>query len=181
MPMPAPPPAPSPFKPAPAPLAPPLPTHLRGMSPPDLEGEVIDTREIQGKAETDFAGNTVRFIFALILLPFQPLMVLAAWILGGRRPEERQVVYVVRVQRPDGAIGQARIERDILGATLDVGDYVSIWGKKQSGVLVVNRAYNHTVGAELAVRHKLGPLVNKIILAAIILFFVFICLLLSGF
>lgn len=140
---------------------------------------MVDTREIQVKAPRDWAGTTLRGVLTLALLPLRPLMVLSAWVMG-RRPKEHQTVYLVRVQRSDGTVEQARVEQDIVGATMDLGDYVSIWGRDQEGVTIVQRAYNHTVGAEVRLRREMGPVISVIILVAIILFAIFICVAISN-
>jgi hypothetical protein len=166
---------------APIPYTPssPLPLHLARLAAPDLEGAVVDTREIQVKS-TDVSGDLLRFIVALLLLPLRPLMILAAWIFGGRKSPETQTIYMVRVQRSDGTIAQARVEQDIEGVTMDLGDYVSIWGANRSGALVVKHAYNHTVGGEVKLHYKMGAIINQIILVALFIFLIFVCLLLFG-
>ncbi|MBA3534622.1 MAG: hypothetical protein H0T73_22110, partial [Ardenticatenales bacterium] len=153
----------------PPPTSMPLPPHLARGRPPNVEGEVEDTREIQVKAPRNTAAEVVRYTFAIILLPFRPMMVLLAWIFGGRRPTELQTVYLVRVRCVDGTVRQLRIEHEIAGATLDIGDYVSVWGHDRSGVLIVQHAYNHTVGAEVKPKSS-GSILNQLLLVFLLCF-----------
>jgi hypothetical protein len=77
------------------------------------------------------------------------LMTLAS---GGSRPKEHKNVHVLRVQKTDGTAVMARIEHDMVGATIDMGDYVSIWGDTSGGVVIVKLAFNHTVNGEVRLR-----------------------------
>lgn len=81
-------------------------------------------------------------------------MVLAAWVLRGRSPTENQPVFIIRIERVDGGLEQARIESDMSGATMDMGDHVSIWGERRGGVVVVKHAFNHTIGAEVRLKDR---------------------------
>lgn len=81
-------------------------------------------------------------------------MVLAAWVLRGRSPTERETVLIIRIERDDGGLEQARIESDLIGATMDLGDHVSIWGEHRGGVVVVKHAFNHTIGAEVRLKDR---------------------------
>ena len=127
------------------------------------------------KAPRDWAGGILRNAFALVLLPFRPAMVLASMIFGSRKPTEHQTVYVVRVQQANGRISQVRIEHEIVGATVDLGDYVSIWGKERAGVIVVTRAYSHTVGAEVRLKPNLDHIVGIIVLCVVLFVVIFAC------
>ena len=114
---------------------------------PIVEGTVIDTSQIQVsvKPRTGF----FRGLLGILLFVFRPAMVLAAWVLRGRSPTEHKTVLILRIERDDGGLEQARIESDLDGATMDLGDRVSIWGKRRAGVVIVKYAFNHTVGAEV--------------------------------
>lgn len=81
-------------------------------------------------------------------------MMLSAWILRGRSPTENQPVFILRIERDDGELEQARIESDLDGATMDLGDRVSIWGKRRGGVTIVSKAFNHTIGAEVRLKGR---------------------------
>ncbi len=119
---------------------------------PIVEGTVVDTSQIQVsvKPRTGF----FRGLLGVLLLVFRPAMVLAAWVLRGRTPAEHQTVLVLRIERDDGGLEQARIESDLDGATMDLGDRVSIWGKRRAGVVIVKYAFNHTVGAEVRLKGR---------------------------
>ena len=117
-----------------------------------LEGRVVDTSQIQISVKPRI--GFFRAFFGIILLIFRPAMVLAAWVLRGRSPTESQPVFIVRIERADGGLEQARIESDLVGATMDLGDHVSIWGERRGGVIVVKHAFNHTIGAEVRLRGR---------------------------
>jgi hypothetical protein len=72
-----------------------------------------------------------------------------AWALRGKTPPERRPGYVLTIRRSDGGAEQARIDRELLGALPRRGDYVSLWGSRSYGVLVVRQGYNHSVSAEI--------------------------------
>ena len=110
----------------------------------------MDTREIH-ESRRNVGRDVARIGFATAMLPFRPLMGLATLVLGGGS-KETQEVYLIRVQDAGGGVQVARIEKNIGGATLDMGDYVSIWGFSRGGVCVVRRAFNHSVGAEVKLR-----------------------------
>lgn len=125
---------------------------LKRWGAPTLEGRVVDTSQIQisVKSRTGF----FRGLLGVLLFIFRPAMVLAAWVLRGRSPTENQPVFIIRIERDDGGLEQARIESDLVGATMDLGDHVSIWGKRQGGVVVVKHAFNHTIGAEVRLKGR---------------------------
>lgn len=124
----------------------------KGWGTPIVEGTVVDTSQIQisVKSRTGF----FRGILGLLLFAFRPGMVLSAWVLRGRSSPEHQPVFILRIERDDGRVEQARIESDLYGATMDLGDRVSIWGKRRGGVAVVSKAFNHTIGAEVRLKNR---------------------------
>jgi hypothetical protein len=117
-----------------------------------LEGEVIDTRDIHVNVRKWEFGDFLRVFIGCLLLPLQPILALLTLLGGGSKPKEAQSIATFRVRRADGTVCQGRIEHDIIGATIDVGDYVSVWGSERGGVLVVEHAYNHTVGGEVILK-----------------------------
>lgn len=124
----------------------------RRWGPPIVEGTVVDTSQIQVsvRPRTGF----FRGLLGILLFVFRPAMMLSAWILRGRSPTENQPVFILRIERDDGELEQARIESDLDGATMDLGDRVSIWGKRRGGVTIVSKAFNHTIGAEVRLKGR---------------------------
>jgi hypothetical protein len=112
-----------------------LPPHLARRGTPDLEGEVVDVREVQNLVRDGCLVGTLRAIAG-----------------AGRALREHQTVFLVRVRRADGAEEQSRIEKDVVAAMPSLGDYVSLWGRRRYGVLVIRRGYNHSVSGEIRVR-----------------------------
>jgi hypothetical protein len=119
---------------------------------PALEGEVEDVGQLQVLVPVSFASRALRLAIALPLLIFRPLILAGAWAVRGSTPPERRPGYVLTIRRADGGAEQARIERELIGALPRRGDYVSLWGSRSYGVLVVREGYNHSVGGEI----KLG-------------------------
>jgi hypothetical protein len=113
---------------------------------------VVDTSQIQisAKPKTGFFSG----LLGILLTILRPAVMLSAWILHGRRSPEYQTVFILRIERDDGGVEQARIESDLDGATMDLGDRVSIWGKRRGGVTVVSKAFNHTIGAEVRLKRR---------------------------
>lgn len=163
--VPAPVPSPTPISPLPVPV-PPAPSpgggfrfdlsnprheplHKRYGYPP-LEGEVIDTRDVSVKVDPKWGfADYLRTGIGCLLLPFQPILALLTLLGGGNKPKETQNIATFRVNAPDGTTSQARIEQDYTGATIDLGDYVFVWGRQNKGVWIVEHAYNETVRGEL--------------------------------
>ncbi len=116
----------------------------------------------------------------MILLFVQPLLILAALIFKGRGPREMVEVVVLRVQDSAGRTSEARIEREMRGAGVRLGDSVALWGHFRGSLLYVRGGFNHTTGAELRLGSGSsggsGPgiagRVVLIVLAAIIILFV---------
>lgn len=130
----------------------PLPTHLMKLSPPTVEGEVIDTGQHQNEDKGLKAGDILHYGVSTALLVTKPLYGLMSLVSGARQPKEYKSIYTFRVRTPDNDIVEARIERDIVGATISLGDYVSIWGQISGGIVIVKHAYNHTVKGEVRLR-----------------------------
>lgn len=119
---------------------------------PIVEGTVVDTSQIQVSVRP--RTGLFKGLLGVLLFVFRPAMVLAAWLLRGRSPTENQIILVLRIERDDGGLEQARIESDLDGATMDLGDRVSIWGKRRAGVVIVKYAFNHTIGAEVRLKGR---------------------------
>ena len=130
----------------------PLPTHFKKLPPPVVEGEVVDTGQHQNENKGLTAGDILHYGVSTVLLVTEPLYGLMSLVSGARRPKEYKSIYTFRVKTPNNDIVEARIERDIVGATISLGDYVSIWGQMSGGVVIVNHAYNHTVKGEVRLR-----------------------------
>jgi len=98
------------------------------------------------------SGNALKWIVAIILLPFRPLMVIMPIIFGNHSSPEFQEVIVLRVEALTGILSEARIESEIQGAGVRLGDKVALWGSYRAGILIVIRGYNYTTGADIRLR-----------------------------
>lgn len=73
---------------------------------------------------------------------------------GGRpNPNWETNITSVRVRRQDGVQREARLEGDIVGGSISLGDDISLWGADVRGTLIADCAYNHNTKAEIRVRH----------------------------
>jgi hypothetical protein len=129
----------------------PLPRNLARLGAPDLEGEVVDVRELQVFAREGCLMSTLRMFVGVFVFVMQPLLTMGNWV-RGPVTRERLAVYVIGVRRADGGEEQARIEGESMGAVPRRGDVVSLWGPRRHGVLVLRRGFNHSVSAEIRVR-----------------------------
>lgn len=155
-PMPAGPGSPTPAAPAP-PLRPAnwtydLPAHLKKIGPAGLEGSVLSINELQVSAPVNLLQAVLKMTMALILLPFRPLIVLSALIFGQRSQREKETVYTIRIEQPDGRGAETRVEGEVTTSLAIRGDYISIWGKDRGGVLLAKKIFNHTSGVETILR-----------------------------
>jgi hypothetical protein len=122
---------------------------LAKLSPPLLEGDVVDTSELQVEDKKVKTGDVLKIIFGIPLLFINFVAGIMTLFSGGSRPKDYKHVFTFRVQRANGTIVLARIERDMIGATINIGDHVSVWGKESSGVVIVIKAFNHTINGEV--------------------------------
>jgi hypothetical protein len=74
---------------------------------------------------------------------------LVASIHGGKRSQEYRMDKLIRIKQNDGRIVQARFKFDLSGASIGLGDEVTINGNKGRGIIIVRSAFNHTLGADL--------------------------------
>ena len=112
----------------------PLPTQLLKLPPPIVEGEVEDTGQHQNEDKGLRAGDVLHGAVTTVLLVTNPLYGLMSLVSGARRPKEYKSIFTFRVRTPRNEIVEARIEKDILGASISLGDYVSIWGTMLGGL-----------------------------------------------
>lgn len=103
----------------------------------------------KGMSGLDMGLLGLKGLIGCLLLPFRPLIVLSALLFGGKRPKEKTTHYVARLECADGSFCEARFERELRGARMSVGDYISVWGSMRAGVVVASHAYNHSVRAEI--------------------------------
>jgi hypothetical protein len=68
----------------------------------------------------------------------------------------------VRVRAYDGTLKDSRVRGVMRGATISLGDQVSLWGMRRNGVLFVGRGFNHTTKGVIST-HSIGLLVPALI------------------
>jgi hypothetical protein len=98
---------------------------------------------------------------------------------GGRpNPNWETNITSVRLRRDDGAEREARMEGEVVGGSISLGDPASFWGADVNGTLIVDRAFNHKTGAEIRVRPPYN-LVAEQVKAIIIISLLSLCVLSS--
>jgi len=130
----------------------PLPAHLRYLGTPIVEGEVIDSGQILNEDKSLKTGDVLHYGLSTVLLVTRPLYGLMSFASGARKPKEHKNVLTYRVRTPGGDLVEVRIEKDIMGASISMGDYITVWGREVGGVIIVRNAYNHTVRGEVRVK-----------------------------
>lgn len=129
-----------------------LPAHLKKLGGVDLEGTIVSINELQIKASPNIISAVLKVTLAIILLPFRPLIVLSALIFGHKPQQEKETVYTIRLEQPDGKGAEVRVEGEIVTSLAIRGDYISIWGKDKAGALLARKIFNHTSGVETILR-----------------------------
>jgi hypothetical protein len=93
------------------------------------------------------------------------LLVELIWIVTQvqqERENDRIVMTTVRVRAYDGTLKDSRVRGVMRGATISLGDQVSLWGMRRNGVLFVRRGFNHTTQGVIST-HSLGLIVPGIL------------------
>ena len=173
----------SPTPPVPVPSAPvavsvfgPLPRNMPSRSP-DFEGTVsIPPTTHEVKLGTDWSHAVLGCLLFPFLLIFKPMMLVMGLVGLSSRPERKMTITTIRLQRPDGVVRNARLEGDLMGAGVSLGDTVSLWGSDRSGTVIVKRAYNHTTSSEISVRPPFAPWIARVFAGMILLILGFIIL-----
>jgi hypothetical protein len=108
----------------------------------------MSINELQIKVAPNLFQAILKFTFAIILLPFRPLIVLTALMFGNRPQPEKETVYTIRIEQPDGTGAEVRVEGEVTTSLAIRGDYISTWGKNRGGALLARNIFNHTSGVE---------------------------------
>jgi hypothetical protein len=120
--------------------------------PCTVEGVVLDIGQTQNVDGGIKAGDVIHYGLSSILLVTKPVYGIMSFASGVRRPKEHKNIYTLRLETPDNELVDVRIEKDMVGASVNLRDYVSIWGKSSVGVIIMLRGYNHTVKGEVRLR-----------------------------
>lgn len=144
----------SPMSSSPSPILPPnpLPKYMTRWGPCTVEGVVVDVGQMQNVDGGIKPGDVIHYGLSSILLVTKPVYGIMSFASGARRPKEYKTIYTLRVQTPANEFIDVRIERDMKGASINLRDYISIWGKSSAGVIIMIRGYNHTVKGEISLR-----------------------------
>jgi hypothetical protein len=115
--------------------------------PVSVKGTVEDIEEVRVATKTK--GGFWRGILSFFLIIYRPSLMLVASIHSGKRSQEYRLDKLIRIKQIDGKIVQARIKFDLSGASIGLGDEVTVNGNKGRGIIIVRSAFNHTLNADL--------------------------------
>jgi hypothetical protein len=145
---------PVPISPPPLTIYPPapLPSNLLKLPPPIVEGEVEDPGQDQNEDKGLKAGDILHIGLSGVLLVANPIYGLMS--IGSRlgKPKEYKRILTFRVKNPNNDVFDIRVEKEMVGASIRLGDYLSVWGRMSGGVVVLEHAYNHSVRGEVRLR-----------------------------
>lgn len=126
-----------------------LPSSFNRFNDPSVEGEVIDVSDIINEDTSGKSGDAVRNVLGAAILPFNPIAGVMTLASGLGKPKPTKSVPVLRIATPVGDIVEVRIDRQLKLGTIRKGDYVSIWGKNNGGVISLWMGFNHSTNAEI--------------------------------
>ncbi len=138
--------------------------------PADVQGVVIN---IQTQNDVQHAPDPVGSFFKAIRDILWPVMETQT-----RGPDDKTTVTQIRVRVAPQVQRDARMEGTLTGASVALGDTVSLWGRYRKGTLLVQRAYNNTSDAEITTRS--GSASNIIVVISVIVLVVAVYFLLSS-
>jgi hypothetical protein len=126
---------------------------------PDVTGIII---HVQSAQEFPDYPNILRALVDLLtefiwLVPNQPV----------HKEGERILVTTIRVRLQNGDKRDVRIQGNLRGANLSLGDMISFWCWKHKGSLMVRTGYNHTSKA-IITTNALGMFVPALIVLLIL-------------
>ncbi len=124
------------------------PAHLKKLGLPNVEGTVISITDLQISVPPNMLMAILKVALAIIMLPFRPVIVLSALIFGHKPQPEKETVYTIRLEKPDGLGAEARVEGEVTTALAIRGDYISVWGIEKGGAILARKIFNHTSGVE---------------------------------
>jgi hypothetical protein len=127
---------------------------------PNVTGIII---QVQSAQEFPDYPNILRALIDLVtefiwLVPNQPV----------HKEGERILVTTVRVRLQSGEKRDVRIQGNLRGANLSLGDMISFWCWKYKGSLMVRTGYNHTSKA-IITTNALGMFVPALIVLLILI------------
>lgn len=127
--------------------------------PPDIEGAIIQTQADQEILD-----------YPSPLHAIGSMLIETLWAISSQshqRESERILVTTLRIRTSSGDKKDARLMGFLRGASLSLGDTVSLWGWKRRGSLMVRLGYNHTTKAKIITHATSGMRAS---LAALIIF-----------
>jgi hypothetical protein len=127
----------------------PLPSSFGRYNPPNAEGEVVDVSDVTDEDTSGKGGETLRNVIGVTMLPFNPVAGVMTLASGLGKPKPTKSVPVLRVATPSGDMVEIRIDRQLKLGNIRKGDYISVWGKNDGGVISLWMGFNHSTNAEI--------------------------------
>jgi hypothetical protein len=132
---------------------------------PHVSGKVL---HIESKEEiADFPD-----IFAALATLLMELLWVLINVQQQQRETDRVVMTTIRIQTTDGQLKDTRLRGNLRGATLSLGDQVTLWGVQRRGVLFIQRGYNHTTQSVIST-HIAGMMIPSLFILLIIALLVY--------
>lgn len=119
--------------------------------PTTEEGVVIDINQMQNVDRGIKAGQILQLGVGAAMLPIKPLAGIMSLTSAASRPKEYKTIYTLRIRTSSNEIREIRIDRDMIGASINLHDYISVWGR-DTGVINMARGYNHTIKGEISLK-----------------------------
>lgn len=130
----------------------PLPKSMNGYGPCLVEGKVVDIGQTQNVDRQIKAGDVIELGLKTALLFTDTKYGLMSWALSSKKPKEYKTIGVIRIESPTKGTVDIRIEKDMIGVSINICDYISVWGNERAGVFVMDHGFNHTVNGEIRLK-----------------------------
>ena len=130
----------------------PLPVTFSRYNLPNVEGEVVDVSDVTDEDTSGKSGDTIRNVIGVTMLPFNAVAGVMTLASGLGKPKPTKSVPVLRVATPSGDMVEVRIDKQLKLGSIRKGDYISVWGKNDGGVISLWMGFNHSTNAEVRVK-----------------------------
>ncbi len=145
---------------------------------PELEGPLVAAIKRDTVAvKTDWA----EWVLRILSFPFIAMTAMNKLTAMNASNQRMQNIYKLRIETGASTIREARIEGYLDGSEPALSEYVALWGKDDRGMLVVERGYNWTTGAEIHFRPAHNPWLARGAVIALTLTIAIISMALPGF
>lgn len=143
-----------------------LPTHLPlkyAWSKPKLVGKIT---HLESREQINDSPN----IFGAVLAILAEIIWVLPNVQSSRDPIDKIEITRLRILSADEQIHDATVRGSLRGANLSMGDYVSLWGHRRKGNLLVSKGYDHTSRSPISTTATgmLLPALLLVVIAAVL-------------